>query len=66
VILTFVVIANVSQPWQIKYRISEHPERILSAQLESLNDHLRVREKGLYEILEVGFNPILGWQNKAR
>lgn len=45
---------NVSQPWQIKYRISEHPERILSAQLESLNGHLRVKEKGLYEILEVG------------
>ncbi|KAH9178805.1 hypothetical protein EDB89DRAFT_1928552 [Lactarius sanguifluus] len=40
-------------PWQIKYRVSEHPERILSAQLGSPNDHLRVKKKGLYEILEV-------------
>ncbi|KAH9081740.1 hypothetical protein EDB83DRAFT_2334467 [Lactarius deliciosus] len=29
-------------PWQIKYRVSEHPERILSAQLGSPNDHLRL------------------------
>ena len=44
----------VFQPWQVKYRIAEHPERTLSAQLDSLNGHLRVKEKGLYEILEVG------------
>ncbi len=51
--MTFVH-TDVSQPWQVKYRISEYPERILSAQLVSPNDHLRVKEKGLYEVLEVG------------
>ncbi|KAI0274973.1 hypothetical protein BC834DRAFT_839954 [Gloeopeniophorella convolvens] len=40
-------------PWRIKYRIRDHPEQIFSARLESANDYLRVREKGVYEILEV-------------
>ncbi|KAI0308121.1 hypothetical protein B0F90DRAFT_1807411 [Multifurca ochricompacta] len=40
-------------PWGIKYHILERAEQIHFARLESPNGHLRVKDKGLYEILEV-------------
>ncbi|KII93596.1 hypothetical protein PLICRDRAFT_49632 [Plicaturopsis crispa FD-325 SS-3] len=40
-------------PWHIKYRRAEAPDRILTAILKTPNDRLQVRDKGLYEILEV-------------
>ncbi|KAF8807863.1 hypothetical protein BYT27DRAFT_7139354 [Phlegmacium glaucopus] len=39
-------------PWRIKYR-QEGSDRIMATTLHSPNDHLRVTNKGMYEIVEV-------------
>ena len=41
------------QPWKMKYKRAEDPDRIQTVTLHSPNDELRVAQKGLYEITEV-------------
>jgi nucleoporin POM152 len=40
-------------PWKVKFRRAENPERVFTAALTTPNDHLSVKEKGLYELLSV-------------
>ncbi|KAI0756262.1 hypothetical protein C8Q80DRAFT_1092612 [Daedaleopsis nitida] len=40
-------------PWRVKYRRQDLPERVQTATLRSLNDELRVKAKGTYELVEV-------------
>ncbi|TDL28053.1 hypothetical protein BD410DRAFT_782006 [Rickenella mellea] len=40
-------------PWRVRYRRSQPPGPATTSIVNTLNDHLRVREKGLYELLEV-------------
>ncbi|KAF9245820.1 hypothetical protein BU15DRAFT_85502 [Melanogaster broomeanus] len=39
--------------WTIKYRRAEEPESIKTEKLKSPNDHIHVRNRGTYELLEV-------------
>ncbi|KAG1754906.1 uncharacterized protein EDB91DRAFT_259356 [Suillus paluster] len=40
-------------PWKIKYRHMGNPDRLHTVMLKSPNDHIRVTQKGIYEIMEV-------------
>ncbi|KAH7916469.1 hypothetical protein BJ138DRAFT_475130 [Hygrophoropsis aurantiaca] len=40
-------------PWTVKYRRVEDPDRIQTVSVKSPNDHLHVKDKGVYEITDV-------------
>ncbi|KAH7930605.1 hypothetical protein BV22DRAFT_1191200 [Leucogyrophana mollusca] len=40
-------------PWTVKYRRMEDPGRVQTVTVRSPNDHIHVKEKGLYEIIDV-------------
>ncbi|KAF9225491.1 hypothetical protein BS17DRAFT_801515 [Gyrodon lividus] len=40
-------------PWTIKYRRAEEPEFVKTEHMKSPNDHMHVRNRGIYELLEV-------------
>lgn len=55
----YVVLMLSKQPWTIKYRRAEEPESIQTVTSRSPNDYIRVKSKGLYELLEVGGLPVV-------
>lgn len=48
-----------AQPWTVKFRRAEEPESMQTVNLRSPNDYIRVKNKGSYELLEVGVLPIV-------
>lgn len=47
-----------AQPWRVKYKHTDRPEKVLSATVSSANGELLVSEKGTYELVEVRSNPV--------
>lgn len=40
-------------PWHVKYRRADAPDRILTTTVSNANGEIHVRDKGLYELLEI-------------
>ncbi|KAG9314090.1 hypothetical protein JVU11DRAFT_4871 [Chiua virens] len=50
-------------PWTVKYHRTEEPESVRIANLRSPNDYIRVKGKGMYELLEVSDSQCPGLVN---